>query len=81
MTTVRVHFDGQVFVPEGPVDLPKGQTFEMEVRELKGGEGMKEERRPLTYTMRNGIPVVNVPEGTPPLTTEMVRHLLEDDED
>lgn len=26
-TTLRVHFDGKVLVPEGKVDLPVGQTL------------------------------------------------------
>jgi hypothetical protein len=30
-TTLRVHFDGKVLVPEGPVDLPVGQPLEIQV--------------------------------------------------
>jgi hypothetical protein len=29
MTSVRVHFDGKVFVPEQPVDLPVGFVAEI----------------------------------------------------
>jgi hypothetical protein len=32
METMRVRFDGQVFVPEGPVDLPVGYVAEIPVR-------------------------------------------------
>jgi hypothetical protein len=29
--TIKVHFDGKVFVPDEPVDLPAGETAEIEV--------------------------------------------------
>jgi hypothetical protein len=29
--TIKVHFDGQVFVPDEPVDLPKGESAEVTV--------------------------------------------------
>jgi hypothetical protein len=32
MTSVTVCFDGRVFVPEGPVDLPVGQRFRFVVK-------------------------------------------------
>jgi hypothetical protein len=28
---VRAHFDGRVFVPDGPVDVPVGQPLDLEV--------------------------------------------------
>jgi hypothetical protein len=31
MTVVKARFDGRVFVPEGPVDLPVGQVLEIVV--------------------------------------------------
>lgn len=31
-TRLRVHFDGQVLIPEGPVDLPVGSSLEVVVR-------------------------------------------------
>ena len=31
ITTVRVHFDGRVFVPETPVNLPVGTVLEIPV--------------------------------------------------
>jgi hypothetical protein len=34
MTTIRVHFDGKVFVPEEPVTLPVGTKGTMRVREV-----------------------------------------------
>jgi len=32
MTTIRAHFDGRVFVPDEPVDLPKDAPLELDVR-------------------------------------------------
>ncbi len=34
MVTLRAHFDGHVFVPETPVDLPAGSKVEVDVREI-----------------------------------------------
>lgn len=31
MTALRAHFDGKVFVPDGPVDMPAGQEVEVQV--------------------------------------------------
>jgi hypothetical protein len=31
MTTVKARFDGRVFVPEGPVDLPVGHVVEISI--------------------------------------------------
>jgi hypothetical protein len=31
MTTVKAKFDGRVFVPEGPVDLPVGYELEIKI--------------------------------------------------
>ncbi len=35
MTTIRAHFDGKVFVPDEPVDLPAGQPLELSVRSVE----------------------------------------------
>jgi hypothetical protein len=32
MTTLKAHFDGEVLVPDEPVDLPRGCTLEVMVR-------------------------------------------------
>lgn len=34
MTTLKAHFDGQVLVPEQPVELPTNCTLEVTVRQL-----------------------------------------------
>lgn len=31
MTTLKVHFDGRVLVPEQPVDLPIGKSLEVKI--------------------------------------------------
>lgn len=31
MTTVKARFDGHVFIPEGPVDLPVGSELEISI--------------------------------------------------
>jgi len=35
MTTLKVRFDGQVLVPETPVDLPRDRVFEISVLETE----------------------------------------------
>lgn len=34
MTTIKVRFDGRVFVPEQPIDLPQGRVLEIQIPEL-----------------------------------------------
>jgi hypothetical protein len=36
MTRLRAHFDGKVLIPEGPVDLPRDCTLEIQVSESVG---------------------------------------------
>lgn len=38
MTTFRAHFDGEVLVPYGPVDLPTGCTLEVRAAPLASDE-------------------------------------------
>ena len=33
MTTIRARFDGSVFVPEEPVDLPQGRAVQVQVED------------------------------------------------
>jgi len=35
MATIRVHFDGKVFVPDEPVDLPVGTRGEISARDVE----------------------------------------------
>jgi hypothetical protein len=37
--TVRVRFDGRVFVPEEPVNLPTGHVLEIPIAESHSSEG------------------------------------------
>lgn len=32
MLTIKAHFDGKVFVPDEPVDLPTGQPIEVRIQ-------------------------------------------------
>ncbi len=36
-TVIRMHFDGRVFVPEGPVDLPVNEPLDFELKLADGG--------------------------------------------
>lgn len=70
MTTLRAHFDGKVFVPDEPVDLPAGKAVEVTVRETEF------ERDPLTH-----LPLFPVKPGSKSVTPEDVKSALEDVED
>lgn len=74
MTTIRAHFDGRVFVPEEPVNLPPGQTFEMDLREI-GTQLITGIR----IDKETGRPVFDVPADAKPITLEDVRRAMEDD--
>lgn len=37
--TIRAHFDGKVIVPDEPVDLPVGQSLQVELKVLSTLEG------------------------------------------
>ena len=40
MTTIRAHFDGRMFVPDEPVDLPVNQPLKLHVEsEVRGATG------------------------------------------
>jgi hypothetical protein len=45
--TIRAHYDGKVFVPDEPVDLPINQALELEVKPVTvpDGELSLDERR------------------------------------
>lgn len=38
MTTIRAHFDGKVFVPDEPVDLPQGRAVRFQFQEENASE-------------------------------------------
>jgi len=65
MTTLRAHFDGQVLVPDEPVNLPQGQAYEVELREIDHAAmpTATTEIDPAT-----GILVFKVPPGTKAIT-------------
>lgn len=68
MTVLRAHFDGKVFVPEGPLNLPPGSVT-LQVIDLDM------DIDPLT-----DLPVVRVPPGTKTFTAEDVRRAMDEDD-
>jgi hypothetical protein len=66
---LRAHFDGKVFVPDEPVNLPAGKAVEVTVHESSF------ERDPLT-----GPPLFAVKPGSKTVTPEDVRRALQDAE-
>jgi hypothetical protein len=68
MTVVRAHFDGKVFVPDQPLDLPPGSVT-LQVIELDMAT------HPLT-----GLPILRVPPGAKTITSEDVRRAMDEDD-
>lgn len=69
--TLRVRYDGRVLVPEGPVDLPTNEIFEIEVRRTSTLPSFANGE--LKVEMRDGLPVIIAPPETPVLTSEDVK--------
>ena len=74
--TIKVHFDGHVLIPEEPVDLPRGQVLEVDVRAVHTGNSSNLYERGLD--MRNGIPVLRVLPTAGIITSEDVRRAGEE---
>lgn len=68
MTVLRAHFDGKVFVPDEPPNLPPGSVT-LQVIELDM------DIDPLT-----DLPVIRVPPGAKTFTSDDVRRAMEEDE-
>jgi hypothetical protein len=68
MTVLRAHFDGKVFVPDQPVNLPTGSVT-LQVIELDM------DAHPLT-----GLPVLRVPPGAKTIRADDVRQALDEDD-
>ena len=68
MTVLRAHFDGKVFVPDVPLNLPPGRVT-LQVIELDM------DVHPLT-----GLPILRVPAGAKTITSEDVRRATEEDD-
>jgi hypothetical protein len=43
MVAIKGHFDGKVFVPDEPVDLPRGQAVVLHVQPATNGEKAPQE--------------------------------------
>jgi len=68
MTVLRAHFDGKVFVPDQPVDLPPGSVT-LQVIELD-----------MTTHPLSGLPILRVPPGAKTITSEDVGRAMEEDD-
>jgi hypothetical protein len=70
MTTIRVHFDGKVLVPEGPVNLPRNKSLEVQIPDeqpaLRRGISPK-------FDVKNGMPVVRVSKNAKTVTSEDIK--------
>jgi hypothetical protein len=82
MTTLFAHFDGHVLIPEGPVDLPKGQTLRLEVQvaspttlPVAPPPEQEFDIHPVT-----GFAMFRVPPDSPPIHLEDVLRAEEEDE-
>jgi AbrB family looped-hinge helix DNA binding protein len=70
---------GRVVVPHSlrrRLGLDAGTKLEIE--EVDGAVVLRPESRVRVEVAEDGLPIIRVPEGTPPLTTEDVRRVLED---
>jgi len=68
MTVLRAHFDGKVFVPDEPPDLPPGDVTLQVIRPDM-------DAHPLTR-----LPVLRVPAGAKPITADDVRRAADGDD-
>jgi hypothetical protein len=63
MSLIRAHFDGRVFVPEEPVQLPKGKTITLKVVSPKEKRPLRK-RRPLyvlgSKPVKGGLPDASI---------------------
>ncbi len=76
MTTLRVHFDGCVLVPEEPVNLPIDKSVEVQLQE---GGVTELESRGHKIEISNGVPIITPPPRTPPLTMEDIQRFENDE--
>jgi hypothetical protein len=68
MTVLRAHFDGKVFVPDQPLDLPPGSVM-LQVIEVD-----------MTTHPLTGLPILRVPRGAKTITSEDVRRAMDEDD-
>ncbi|MCL2647662.1 MAG: hypothetical protein FWD61_11745 [Phycisphaerales bacterium] len=75
MTTLHAHFDGRVFVPDEPVNIPKNTPVKIQVQETVASEvsyGAVE------VDPRSGLPIFKVPPGTKTITFEDIQRDLDE---
>ena len=74
MTILRAHFDGRVFVPDEPVDLPLGPVkIHIVEPNTKGPVD-----RPYDISPKTGLPVFKVSPDANPITMEDVQAALDE---
>jgi hypothetical protein len=74
MTSLRVHFDGKVLIPEGPVDLPVGKSVEVLVQSSDNVTESPKGLLGLRFGERNGLPIIFPSHpGAPVITPEDIQ--------
>jgi len=79
MTTLRVHFDGRVLVPEGPVDLPVGESIEVVLQDPPRAQDSPPQLRGPRFGVRNGVPIILPSPGAPDVTPEDIERAEDED--
>jgi hypothetical protein len=74
MTSLKVHFDGRVIVPDEPLNLPPGRALQIEIREVDEPPPAK-----IVFDKKTGLAYFESPPGTPPITLEDVRRAMDDE--
>ena len=61
---IRMHFDGKVFVPEGPVDVPVNESLDFELKQAAGELEWDPEKakQAIKWLTEHAIPGLNVPD-------------------
>jgi hypothetical protein len=75
MTTLNAHFDGRVFVPDEPVDLPVGKPVKVFLpgSEEAASNAQPQDELPFDIHPLTGLPVFRVPPGAKPITMDDIR--------
>lgn len=55
MKTLQAHFDGKVFVPDEPVDLPTGRALQLQVTDV--GPSPRRSKTEIQDMLRSLVPI------------------------
>ncbi len=61
MVAIKGHFDGKVFVPEEPVDLPRGQSVILHIATAPGNGSPRGEQHVLDWVVENLVAKTDLP--------------------